>query len=78
MVMDTRADLETRLDPFSSHSVPERAGCMREPHLAGPGSWMEGYRVLARNCAEPEGNCPLKCRLTKREHAGCMARAGAV
>ena len=52
MVMDTRADLETRLDPFSSHSVPERAGCMRESRIRflHPG----GYRVLKREIALKE------------------------
>ena len=40
--------------------------------MSGPVESIE----LARNCVE--GNCPLTYRLTKREHAGCMARAGAV
>ena len=47
MVMDTRADLETRLDPFSSHSVPEAERAVHERARAADLRFCEGngYQV---------------------------------
>ena len=40
--MDTRADLETRLDPFSSHSVPEAERAVHERARAADLRFCEG------------------------------------